>query len=272
MQPASHQITAQQAAVTDLEARLGRRLAIDNHYYPWSARFTGQIERWDIEQGRIPMISWNGTDPATILSGNADGLIRSRAQTIAALGAPVFLRFSWEMDARAKGWSAPSFIAAWRHVWTVFADAGVHNAAWVWCPTAFGFTQGRAQSFYPGGGYVDWVCADGYASMGAEPYRTPAQIFGAFYDFGTAVHKPMLIGEFGAQEGAPGQKSAWLDLFGRELPKLFPRISAVVYFDSRKVERGQVHDWRITTSPAALAAFRSFGSTGYFNPPVPSPP
>lgn len=262
---------AQMNAVTAFEARLGRTLAIDNRYYPWSAPFRGTAERWDITHGRIPMISWGSTNPQLVASGAVDQQIISHALVIRSLPGPVFLRFAWEMDARPKQWDPAAFIAAWRHVHDVFAREGVHNVSWVWCPTSGSFLSGRAQQFYPGGQYVDWIGADGYAAMGNAPYRSVQQIFGAFYQFGTAERKPMVIGEFGVQERGLNARAQWIDSFGQALSRDFPLIRAVVYFDSNKVEHGQVHDWRLTSSPNALTAFSRLAHSPYFNAPVPNP-
>ncbi|MGH9036274.1 MAG: hypothetical protein ACRD0O_10960, partial [Acidimicrobiia bacterium] len=50
------------AATTALEEHLGRKLDINHNFYPWDKEFPTDVERWDLENGRIPMISWNGKD------------------------------------------------------------------------------------------------------------------------------------------------------------------------------------------------------------------
>src|SRR5438128_8435882 len=49
---------AQQSGVEALEAKLGRKLAIDHYYRPWTTTFPTTREQWDFDNGRIPMISW----------------------------------------------------------------------------------------------------------------------------------------------------------------------------------------------------------------------
>ncbi|MDQ1504788.1 MAG: hypothetical protein QOD57_2515, partial [Actinomycetota bacterium] len=51
----------QMAAVESREHDLGRRLAIDHHFYPWDKEFPTGREQADLQAGRIPLISWNGT-------------------------------------------------------------------------------------------------------------------------------------------------------------------------------------------------------------------
>src|SRR3954454_11408964 len=121
----------EQQATTDLEARLGRRLHIDHHYYSWTDVFPSWREPGDIENERIPMISWNGETTDAINKGDWDGLISSRAQAIAQLNTPVFIRWFWEMDGNKKqGFisSPPSYQKAWRHIHDIFVAAGATNA------------------------------------------------------------------------------------------------------------------------------------------------
>src|SRR5207302_8422022 len=87
----------EQQAITDLESRLGRRLHIDHHYYSWNDVFPSWREQWDIDNDRIPMISWNGENADAIGRGAWDGLISSRAQAVAMLNVPVFIRWFWEL-------------------------------------------------------------------------------------------------------------------------------------------------------------------------------
>ncbi len=161
-----------EAAIADLEAQLGRRLGIDHHYYPWHVAFPSWKEPWDLQHGRIPMITWGSVSTAKVNSGALDEIIRSRALGIRALEGPVFLRWFAEMDGDFHdelAVSPASYVRAWRRVRWIFAEAGAWNAVWVWCPTAWGFTEGSAQAHYPGDAYVDWVCADGYNWAPAAP-------------------------------------------------------------------------------------------------------
>ena len=49
---------------------------------------------------------------------------------------------------------------------------GATNVGWVWCPLATGFTDGRAQKYYPGDDQVDWLCADVYPGTRSRRSRT----------------------------------------------------------------------------------------------------
>ena len=259
------------AAVQQRERDIGRRLAIDHHFYPWDKEFPTARERADLRDGRIPMISWNGkTLNLAIGLGQHDELIRTRARAVKALGGKVLIRWMWEMDGRQKAehTTHPAFyIAAWRHIHDVFAEEGATNVQWVWCPNATAFRtedERNAPAYYPGDEYVDWICADGYnwaPGRKGDQWRSFASIYQDFYDWGLARGKPLMVGEYGAQERDPGEKAKWLTEAREALKTKLQGIKAVVYFDSKKE-----YDWRVTSSPETLAAFRAMANDPWFTP------
>ena len=109
--------------------------------------------------------------------------------------------------------SPAKFIAAWKRIHRIFDRAGVKNVSWVWCPNAWGFATGEAQKYYPGDEYVDWICANGYnwaPGRDGDQWRSFEWIFQHFYDWAAGRGKPLMIGEFGAQERKPGEKAEWI--------------------------------------------------------------
>jgi Glycosyl hydrolase family 26 len=264
----SETLQARMRAVSKLESQLGRRLDVNHHFYPWDKPFPTQEERWDLKQGRIPLISWNGTYTDQIASGAHDDLIRTRAAGVRALGRPVLLRWFWEMDgdnSRHLVASPASYVAAWRHIRNLFAAAGADNVAWVWCPNADAFTSGEVTAYYPGDAAVDWICADGYNWAPGRPgsnWRSFEEIFTDFYRWGSARDKPLMIGEFGVQERGPGEKPAWLKAAAATLKTRFPKVAAVVYFSSDRR-----YPWWLDSSAEALEAFRQIAAESSFNRP-----
>jgi hypothetical protein len=257
------------AAVEALEGHLGRTLDINHNFYPWEEEFPTEVERWDLENGRLPMISWNGkgVPSSEIAAGRHDPLIIDRAERVKELGKPVLIRWFWEMDGRKKAeWaqSPETYIAAWRHIFEIFEDRGATNVSWVWCPNASAFRDGEAQAFYPGDAYVDWVCADGYNWAPGRPgddWRPFREIFDGFYAWASQQKKPIMVGEFGVQEGAsPGEKAAWVADAQRSIKAEFPLIKAVVYFNADKD-----YDWRMNTSDSAYEAFKQMANDPWFD-------
>jgi hypothetical protein len=284
VQGESHTPAKQMAAVEARERDLGRRLAIDHHFYPWEEEFPTVREEADLQAGRIPLISWNGkTLNLAIGLGQHDDLIRARARAVKALDGKVMIRWMWEMDGRNKADHTrhPAlYVAAWRHIHDVFAAEGATNVQWVWCPNATAFRAEdprNAPAYYPGDEYVDWICADGYnwaPGRTGDQWRSFASIYTPFYEWGMARSKPLMVGEFGAQERHPGEKAQWLVETREALKTKFPGIKAVVYFDANKD-----YDWRVTSSPETLAAFRDMANDPWFTPdprpflaPVPAAP
>ncbi len=257
----------QEARWAEVEDAAGRRLDIGHSFYPWEQRFPSWREQWHLDSGRIPMISWNGTSTAEINAGLHDGLIAERADGVKALGDEVFLRWFWEMDGVKKARMAgdpAEFIAAWRRMHDIFAQRGAGNAVWVWCPNAWAFQVDDAEQWYPGDDYVDWVCADGYNWPPGRPdavWRSVTDIFSGFHAWGMARGKPMMVGETGVQERAPGEKAAWLRSAAGLLRDTLPGISAFVYFDS-----DTAHQWWLDSTPESRAAFRTMAQDPYLNP------
>lgn len=255
------------ASIEHLETDLGRALAIDHHYYPWNYPFPSWKEGWDLSAGRIPMMSWAAVSTKRVNSGVFDEHIRSRAEAVRALAQPLFIRWFYEMDSESLAdlsVSPSSYIRAWRRIRWIFASAGAWNAVWVWCPTAWGFKDGDALRYYPGDAYVDWVCSDGYnwaPGRKGDPWRSFAEIYDTFYEFGVAHDKPMMVGEYGCQERGPGEKGGWIAEARGAVKALFPELDALVYFDSDRD-----YDWRLETSTSSYQSFIDMGNDAYFRP------
>ncbi len=71
--------------------------------------------------------------------------------------------------------SPKTFVAAWRHIVTLFRAQGVSNVTWLWTLQADEAGTGPIASWWPGASYVTWVGIDGYYY---QPYETFASIFG----------------------------------------------------------------------------------------------
>jgi beta-mannanase len=249
-----------------LESQSNNNVQMYDTIQPWGATIPTWRESWALSQGRIPMISWGGTTTTDIESGADDAYITQSATAIKALGGQVFLRWFWEMDGTAfasQAISPADFIGAWRHIRAIFNQVGATNVTWVWSPTAYGITNGKAQAFYPGNDQVDWVAADGfnmYPGVPGTSAQSFATIFTPFYAFGLSTGKPMMVGATGCDEDPnnPTAKAAWLEGMAKTLRVLMPGIRAVNYLDdvsSTYSDPTLSLDWSVGTSPAAQNAW-----------------
>jgi hypothetical protein len=246
-----------------LEGQIHRKFAIDLHYSSWTGALASQSVIADLSAGRIPLISWQcGAPDASVAAGIDDKMIASQATAIAELRRPVMIRWFWEMEytgnnggkqganaASCIGSAGPAgYIAAWRHIVTIFREKGATNVSWVFCPGESSYgpaasARGLAASrYYPGNDFVDWIGEDAYSR--ATLKTLPSLASGMYREYGNSG-KPLIICETGAE--GPDQpaflKSA------EQLPADYPNLKAVVYFDSH----GPLGTYVFT--PQGLAAF-----------------
>jgi len=261
--------------LASFEAHAGKKAALYGMYksFYWDPNFPTAEATTVRTHGSIPMITWEPFNPSngvnqpeyalsTITAGKYDTMIRNWANQIKAFGSPVWLRFAHEMNSDWYPWAegvngnAPgSYVAAYRHVHAVFANAGVTNVKWVWNPNVVMDGIGSSlTSLYPGDAYVDMVGIDGYnwgASTSWGTWQTPASVFGQTMTQVRAITKKgIVIGETSSTE-AGGNKATWIkDYFS--WMKANTDIKAFIWFNISKET-----DWRIESSSAAQAAFAS---------------
>lgn len=268
--------------VDNLESEIGRPFDIDHRFFPFGNSF-GELSmvKWDLANGRIPMITLGPGDAQDIANGQRDGYLREQAQKIAVLDGKVFFRFFHEMDGdnhKALAHSPTTFINAWRRVHNIFEDAGADNAVWVWCPTSWGFDEladsPRPQEFYPGDSYVDWVAADAYnwfPKRDDSRWRSLRTRLVPFYDWAITKQKPIMVAEYGVMEDTgqppeypnahPGRKAFWIESVQVNLPAKMPAIQAVIYYDTARV-----YPWNVRSSDSSINAFRTMANSSWFNP------
>ena len=114
-----------------------------------------------------------GISLAAIAAGKYDAvpeLVRRGGQ---GLHHPVIMSFAHEMNGSwyswgyTKGPSPKTFVAAWRHVVTLFRALGAKNVTWLWTVNIINDTHGSTNipspgPWWPGSAYVNWVGIDGY--------------------------------------------------------------------------------------------------------------
>ena len=269
VQPASYTSAGQIDAIVGFERQLGRSLGLVHVYHPWDSPFPSAADQHFVRRRKALLLTWGGTpDTRAIIAGRYDALIRQRAAAVKGLGRPILMEFRHEMDRPNLLWAMHSpadYIAAWDHIRTIFAAAGATNASWVWCPTAYGFTVGRAQAFYPGNNEVDWVCADAYSPSPSVPLSVTA---GPFLRWAAHHPKPVIIGEFGVG-GNPAGWPAWLAGAGR-LARQDPQIKAMDYFSGDGTDsNGHPYAYAMSSHAAAVRAFAALLAEPHFGSRVP---
>ncbi len=257
---------ARVAAVQGLESAIGRRLDIVNTYRRFEEPFPTASDTQFAAAGRTLMLSWVINDTLEINSGKLDGQLRDWADRMRDFDHPMLVRLRWEMDRpnlNSAMHSGPDYIAAWKHVRSIFAAQGVRDVSWVWCPTADGFAGGYAQDYYPGDDQVDWTCVDAYAGTKLRPM---AELLQPFFAWAVQHPKPIIIGEYGVAVswGGPA-RAAWLAAAAQTF-RANPLVKAVSYFDSDPEGNAPSKQYHLAGDAPALAAFAAVAKDPWFNP------
>ena len=229
------------------------------YYSGWPEPFQNKFATRVAKDGAVPMVQINptGVNLATIASGRWDGYLMSYAQAVRAYGHPVIVSFGHEMNGTWYSWSnghssPTAFVAAWRHIVTVFRKAGAKNVTWMWTVNV---VEAQADipapgPWWPGSSYVTWVGIDGYY---ANPRMTFASLFGpTIVALSALTNDPILIAETGVAAG-PNQAAMITNLFAGIRNY---QVLGLIWFDAVGKR-----DWRLSSAPA-IAAFRQ-GAEAY---------
>lgn len=206
-----------------------------------------------LRTGALPVIQINPRHVplAEIVAGRWDHHLEKYAQHVRDFGFPVVISFGHEMNGHWYSWgyrhTPPAvFVAAWRHIVTIFRQQRAGNVTWLWTVNIIDKHGGIPSPgpWWPGDSYVNWVGIDGYY---LKPAWTFASLFGPTI---RAVHTltldPILITETAASPAADqpakiADLAAGIRHYG---------LLGFVWFDIRKKQ-----DWRLI-GPAATAAYR----------------
>jgi hypothetical protein len=257
---------ASYAGVTAFTNATGARPDVVMYYSGWYVPFPVGFATTTADNGAVPLVQMDPDSEKTnisiagIAAGKYDGYLSSYAEAVRAYHHPVILSFGHEMNGWWSSWgykhtSPATFVAAWRHIVTLFRNLGAGNVTWLWTVNiindARGGTIPSPAPWWPGSSYVTWVGIDGY-------YLKPSWQFAPLFGPTIGVVRgltadPILIAETGAVPDA-GQPAKIADVFaGIHAYGLL----GFVWFDSTN-SVGQ--DFGIS-SPDALAAFRKGAST-----------
>ena len=227
------------------------------YYSAWFEPFRTSFAVTAAEHGAVPLVQIEPSNVrlAAIASGKYDDYLRGFAAAVSSYHHPVILSFGHEMNAPWYSWGyghapAAAFVAAWRHIVTLFRGQGADNVTWLWTLQANTPGTGPLRSWWPGAGYVTWVGIDGYYYRRSDTF---ASIFGrTIAEVRGFTAKPVLLSETAVGPRA-GQAGKIGDLFTgmRRYATL-----GLVWFDIPQHQGIYHQDWRIEDSPAAETAFR----------------
>jgi mannan endo-1,4-beta-mannosidase len=243
--------------VADFAAAANRQPNLVGYYSGWAEPFNSSFADLVHRHGVIPYVQIDPTFASVsgIAAGAYDDYLRSYADGVRDYGHAVVIGFGHEMNANWYPWGyghvqPATFVAAWRHIVTVFDAEGAQNVTWLWTINQDRPGTGPIASWWPGSKYVTWVGIDGYY---VRPSDTFGNVFGGtIQQVRTFTHKPILLSET-AVGPAAGQFGKIGDLFTgmRRYQTL-----GLVWFD--KDQHGSLYqqDWRLEGDTAASAAFK----------------
>ena len=248
--------------VTEFSGAVGTQPNLVGYYSGWGEPFEASFAEKASSHGAATIVQWDPTLASVlkITDGGYDSYLQSFADSVRAFGRSVIIGFGHEMNAYWYSWGyghlpASTFVAAWRHIVTLFRQQGAVNVTWLWTLQADEPGTGPIRSWWPGEKYVTWVGIDGY-------YYHPSETF--FSVFGKTIAEvraitglPVLLSEVGV---GPEADQA------RKIPDLFAGMRqygtlGLVWFDIAQHNGVYHQDWRIEDDQAAETAFRRSAST-----------
>jgi hypothetical protein len=251
--------------VSEFAATIGREPNMVLYYTALGTPFYVRLAREASAHGAVTFVQMNPgrTSLSAVAAGRDDPYLRSFADSVRSFGGPVVMGFAAEMNANWDSWgwhhtSPAVWIAAWRHVVTVFRQQHARNVTWLWTINAdVPGTTGPIQRWWPGSAFVDWVGIDGYYYYASSTFAT---VFSPTINTVRALtSKPVLISETGIGQVA-GQAAKMADLFAGIRAS---RVVGFVWFDQSQHAGIYHQDWRLEGHSAAIAAFRRALSTYY---------
>jgi mannan endo-1,4-beta-mannosidase len=241
------------AGVDAFAQAIGKQPNLACYYSNWLEPFQVGFATSAARHGAVPLVQINPAHVSltAIATGQYDAYLRAYAAAVRSYHRRVILSFGHEMNGWWYSWgylhsSPAAFVAAWRHIVTLFRAQGAGNVTWLWTINIINPKGGipAPAPWWPGSSYVSWVGIDGYYFKSSWRF---APLFGPTIK---AVHAltraPILIAETGAAP-AMGQPAKIGDLFAGIRAY---GLLGFVWFNAEAI-----HDWRLN-SPAAITAFR----------------
>jgi mannan endo-1,4-beta-mannosidase len=242
------------AEVNEFAQNIEQQPNLVSYYSPWLEPFQLGFATSAAAHGAVTLAQLDPTNISlsSIAAGQYDVYLRQYATAVKDFGHQVILSFGHEMNGYWYSWGNPRtspkvFIAAWRHIYSVFRTMDATNVTWLWTVNVIDNTTliPNPDRWWPGSTYVNWVGIDGYYYSASSDF---AQVYGpTIVDVRNVTEDPILVAETGAGPAAD-QQAKVTDLFAGVRAY---GLLGFLWFD----ENSQNQDWRIS-SPEVFKTFR----------------
>jgi hypothetical protein len=240
------------AGLDQFAKRIGRQPNLVVYYSRWLDPFQASFAVSAAEHGATTLVQLAPRNVllSSIADGQFDSYLRSYATAVKTFGRQVILSFGHEMNGPWYSWgyghtSPKVFVAAWRHIVTVFRAAGASNVTWLWTINIFTMRNpsiANPASWWPGNSYVNWVGIDGYYFTHSQDF---AQVFGStIVGVRMLTSDPIIISETGALP-TDNQSAKVTDLFNGVRSY---GLLGFVWFDIKDTTLNL--DWRLSSRAA----------------------
>jgi hypothetical protein len=259
------------------EERAGKEHASYFCYLRYGQRFPFQWAERLRAVGAIPHIAW---EPRSLAEVNDDAALARFADALAQFDAPIFIRFAGEMNGEWTPYHGDPALyrQKFRLVYRVISRRAP-NAALIWCVN--NVPDAPIDAYYPGDDAVDWVGVNFYNVLyfDNDPARPadrvhPADLLQRVYAR-YAARKPIAICEYAASHQAavdprprPELAITRMAQLYAALPRLFPRVKLVDWFDCNNLRQArpdrQLNNYSLTDDASILRAYREAIAPDYF--------
>lgn len=280
------------AAIQTLESSVARSYAYIRVYRSWDDTFPDADISWMKSTGHSLFlsikarmksgsnVSYQAIADAQPGSSLYNNMVRW-ANAIKAYELPIYVAFNHEPDTSnsQRSGTATQFVAAWRKFITVMQAENVTNAHYAWTTAVRNYSVSPnsakyAPKYYPGDAWTEVIALDAYnmycrtkSGSFANPWRSLATLLDPFMQFVASHPGPELVlAEWGSSEDPSNanRKAQWIN----EAQALFKepayeRFVAISYWNQLSHNYDGC-DFRITTSPAALNAFRTMANDPFY--------
>lgn len=239
------------------------------YYSGWAQPFASSFALKLHSHHMIPYVQIDPTyaSVSAIAAGTYDSYLRTYADSVRSYAHSVVIGFGHEMNAPWYSWGygnvkPGTFVAAWRHIVTLFKQEGAENVTWLWTINQNSKGTGPIASWWPGRAYVTWVGIDGYYFGPTDTFNS---VFGrTIKQVRTFTKKPVLLSETAV--GPAANRYAKIgDLFNGITES---NALGLVWFDFPHDRGTYNQDWRIEGNTPAVNAF-SLGVSTHLNLIIP---